>query len=135
MRYFTVVTLPVVVSAFSFSAYDLGFLGLYPTQQYESMSLQPPSVQVTRWDERCESDGSVLLISPRGVDVPKPGPVILDTKGNLIWMEEKFGQAMNLQVQTYQGQDFITFWSGTSHGPHSNGSYYMVRKVFQPQNR
>jgi hypothetical protein len=40
-------------------------------------------------------------------------------------MEERFGQAMNFQVQTYKGQDYLTFWSGTSEGAHSNGSSYM----------
>jgi len=65
-------------------------------------------------------------MSPRGVNVPNPGPVILDSRGNLVWSEGKFGQAMNLQVQRYKGEDFLTFWSGTSGGPHSNGSYYMV---------
>ena len=125
MRFSVLLVLPAV-SAWSFTAYDFGLRGTYPVQQYVSMSLQPPEVQVTKWDDRCGSEGAVLLISPRGVSVPHPGPVVLDTQGNLIWMEGKFGQAMNLQVQQYKGQDFITFWSGSSHGPHSNGSYYMV---------
>jgi hypothetical protein len=41
-------------------------------------------------------------------------------------MEDKFGQAMNFQVQKYKGQDYLTFWTGTDHAAHSNGSYLMV---------
>lgn len=53
---------------------------------------------------------------------------MLDARGNLVWKETKFGQAMNLQVQKYQGNDYLTFWSGTGRGGvDSNGSYYLVR--------
>ncbi len=83
-------------------------------------------MQITKWDGRCDTGGDVVLISPRGIYVPNPGPVILDTHGELVWIESKYGQVMNLQIQAYKGQDFITFWSGTSHGPYSNGSYYIV---------
>lgn len=58
--------------------------------------------------------------------MPSPGPAMLDARGNLIWMEDKFGQAMNFQVQKYKGQDYLTFWTGTDHAAHSNGSYLMV---------
>jgi hypothetical protein len=44
----------------------------------------------------------------------------------LIWMEDKFGQVMNFNVQKYKGQDFITFWTGSDHAAHSNGSYMLV---------
>lgn len=126
MKFAIFATLPAAVRALSFSAYDLGFHGIYPTQNYLTLGRPSPWVQISQWDSRCESDGVVVLLSPRGVYVPNPGPVIVDARGELIWLEGKYGQAMNLQVQKYKGQDYLTFWSGTSHGAHSNGSYYMV---------
>jgi len=118
--------LPAAVRALSLNAYDLGFYGVYPTQNFVTLGQPTPWAQISQWDPRCDKDGGLILMSPRGVNVPNPGPVILDSRGNLVWSEGKFGQAMNLQVQRYKGEDFLTFWSGTSGGPHSNGSYYMV---------
>ncbi|KAG4441066.1 hypothetical protein IFR05_003420 [Cadophora sp. M221] len=123
--------LPAAVRAFSLNAYDLGFYGVYPTQNYVSLGHPTPWAQISQWDPQCDNDGSLILLSPRGVNVPNPGPVILDPRGNLVWSEGKFGQAMNLQVQRYKGEDFLTFWSGTSHGPHSNGSYYMLDSSYE----
>jgi hypothetical protein len=118
-------SLVVFVRAFSWSSYDFGFHGIYPTQKFASVGFRPPSPRITQWDSRCD-DGSILL-SPRGMAVPSPGPVMLDAKGNLVWMENRFGQAMNFQVQKYRGQDYLTFWRGTDNGPHANGSYLLVR--------
>ena len=116
--------LPALVRAFSWSAYDFGFQGIYPTQKYVSVDFQSPSLRFTQWDSRCD-DGNILL-SPRGKAVPSPGPVMLDATGDLIWMEDRFGQAMNFQVQKYKGRDYLTFWRGTDHAAHSNGSYVLV---------
>lgn len=112
------------VTAFSFTAFDLGFYGIYPRQIFHSVDFEAPALKITRWDSRCDSGN--LLLSPRGKAVPAPGPVMLDARGNLIWMEDKFGQVMNFNVQKYKGQDFITFWTGTDHAAHSNGSYMLV---------
>jgi hypothetical protein len=124
MRLVTLALLPLFVQAFSWSAYDLGPHGIYPTQKYVSVDFLSPNPKITHWDSRCE-DGNILL-SPRGKAVPSPGPVMLDARGNLIWMEDRFGQVMNFQVQKYKGQDYLTFWMGTDHAAHSNGSYLLV---------
>lgn len=65
------------------------------------------------------------------------GPAILDAKGELIWMDNTvFTQSMNLNVQTYKGKEYLTFWSKrvkTKHGKDSvkakepKTSYVMVR--------
>jgi hypothetical protein len=91
--------LRAAVRALSFSAYDLGFHGIYPSQNYLTLGHPSPWIQNSQWDSRCESDGALVLLSPRGVHVPNPGPVIVDARGRLVWSEGKFGQAMNLQVQ------------------------------------
>jgi hypothetical protein len=88
-----------------------------------------------------------LFITPRGpwVTGRARGPAILDSRGELVWIEnEKFTQAMNLNVQQYKGQDYLTFWTKTkkakkskkgkkdkeskksSHAKHSKYSYVLV---------
>src|SRR4051812_25712262 len=120
----------VWVDAFSFNAYDLGFNGLYPRRHFHSVDLEAPSPKITKWDSRCDS-GNILL-TPRGpwVTGRARGPVILDARGELIWMENKeFEQAMNLNVQSYMGDDYLTFWTKSKknkYKKHSKKSYVMV---------
>ena len=125
--------LPVLVNALSLSTYDLGLQGIGPTQSYASFGLTSPAVKITKWDDQCDSDGALIFIAPRGKSVTKPGPVILDVKGNLIWTETKYGEVFNLQVQSYRGEDYLTFWSGFTEAAHSNGSYYLVRSNYSPK--
>ena len=49
-------------------------------------------------------DGGYILIGPNGPSVDKPGPVILDTNGELVWMTDEWGLIMNLNVQQYKGR-------------------------------
>jgi hypothetical protein len=121
-------TAPLITNALSFTPYDLGWYGISPTQHYVSTNLSSPDVNVMQWDPRCEEDGAYVLVSPRGDRVESPGPYILDNRGNLVWTETRFGAVSNLQVQQYHGESYLTFWAGVSKGPHSNGSYYLVRR-------
>lgn len=125
-----------LVAAFSWNAYDLGFKGRYPRQHFQSVDLQPPKPVITQWDSRC--DYGNLFLTPRGPSVKGParGPVILDPKGNLIWMGSgKFEQTLNFDVQTYKGKDYLTFWNKEtkvkkkSHKKHNVKSYVMVRTI------
>lgn len=68
----------------------------------------------------------MTFLTPRGLSVSTPGPVILDAEGKLIWMEQKWGMSTDLQVQLYQGNAYLTFWAGIDKVSLGNGSYYMV---------
>lgn len=121
-------------TAFSFNAYDLGLHGLYPRQHFHTVDLQPPVPRITRWDSRC--DPGHLFITPRGplVTGAARGPVVLDAKGGLLWMDNtRWTQAMNLNVQRYKDKDYLTFWTKTV-TPKSNAkskkSFVMVRLMF-----
>lgn len=107
--------------------YDAGLYGAYVDHEYISSDRTPPKVNFLR-SESC--DPSFTFISPRGKSVPEPGSMILDAQGELIWMEDRFGQAMDFRVQQYRGEDYLTFWAGTDSGTHGTGSYYMVRNDF-----
>lgn len=57
--------------------------------------------------------------------------MILDAKGSMIWskhFDNQFGgQAYDLKVQRYKGEDYLTFWLGDDRiRGHGAGEYYMV---------
>jgi hypothetical protein len=99
-------------AAIAWNTYDLGFHGLYPTRHFESVDYEIPDTKITKWDPSCEY-GS-LFLTPRGPWVAgnARGPMILDPKGDLIWMNnDEFQQALNFDVQTYKGEEYLTFWT------------------------
>jgi hypothetical protein len=61
--------------------------------------------------------------------------MILDRRGELVWahhFENKFGgQAYDLMVQQYQGQDYLTFWLGDDRvRGHGAGFYYLLNSSY-----
>lgn len=110
--------------------YDWGFYGLYPQTWFKSFHLAAPRLNFIKWDESC--DDGVYLVSPRGSHVYTPGPVIMDGRGNLVWTTaDRFGNGQGVtdfKVQTYNGTEYLTFWSGMDGAHHrfGYGCYYMV---------
>lgn len=104
--------------------YDWGVLGPYPRSSFKSSELMPPHVNVLKYDERCSLD--YVLLTPRGSKVSSPGSLILDARGELVWMEGKWGETMDMKIQHYRGEDYITFWVGVDDGTHGRGTYFMV---------
>lgn len=109
---------------FKSRAYDWGFYGVYPRQSFRSFPLRPPRLNFLQWDEEC--DHGYTLLTPRGTLVWNPAPVILDARGELIWMDDRFGEVMNMKVQDYKGEKYLTFWAGEFDTSFGRGSYYMV---------
>jgi hypothetical protein len=107
------------VAGFSFNAWDMGFHGIYPRQRFHSVDFEAPAPKITQWDSRCNSGN--LLLTPRGpfVSGRARGPVMLDAQGNLVWMNNgQFEQVINLDVQKYKGEDYLTFWHKANKGEH-----------------
>ncbi|KAK5116611.1 hypothetical protein LTR85_009236 [Meristemomyces frigidus] len=61
-----------------------------------------------------------------GPSIVSPGPMILNTKGDLVWTSDQFGHASNLKVQRYRHQDYLTFWAGEKLQESGQGVYYML---------
>lgn len=115
-------------------AIDNGTFGYYPTSTFATESdISAPKINWLQWDERC-NDGTYYFLTPKGWGLPRPGPMILDWKGDLVWSQhfanEWGGQAYDFMVQHYQGQDRLTFWTGddTVRG-HGSGEYMIVSAV------
>ena len=113
-------------------ALDNGTFGYYPIRTYATAEdVESPQTNFLQWNPQCD-DGLLYFITPRGWGLPRPGPMILDSHGELVWskhFDNKFGgQAYDFMVQRYQEQDFLTFWLGDDRvRGHGSGFYYMVR--------
>ncbi|ORY60685.1 ASST-domain-containing protein [Pseudomassariella vexata] len=111
--------------------YDWGFYGLFPRIWYKTYSRGAPLLNFLQWDDQCD-DGGFYLLSPRGTIVSKPGPVIVDARGNLVWTDDRFGETTDVKVQTYNGKQYLTFWSspeGVTHR-YGMGTHYMLDETY-----
>lgn len=109
---------------------DIGIRGPFPIKKGISSKLTAPETNILQWSPECD-DGRYHFVAPRGWKVPRPGPMILDAKGSMIWskhFDNQFGgQAYDLKVQRYKGEDYLTFWLGDDRiRGHGAGEYYMV---------
>ncbi|KAL1633911.1 hypothetical protein SLS58_010901 [Diplodia intermedia] len=110
-------------------AYDRGDFGPYPYQEYQTSPLKGPRVNIVATNDSCTSGDDLLFLNPRGKQVvPGPNPMILDQAGNLIWTLDgkPYGETYNLNVQEWNGEQYLTFWGGDDTvGGHGQGYYYM----------
>ncbi|KAH7175838.1 ASST-domain-containing protein [Dactylonectria macrodidyma] len=113
----------------SISWYDWGYYGSFPHRNYQSFGAQSPRPALVQTNERC--DDGYIFIEPRGAYVGTPGPVVLDNAGELVWMQTLWGQAMDLKVQRFKGNDYITFWHGTDNGTFGEGYYLMLDESYE----
>ena len=112
-------------------AVDNGTFGYYPSRTFVTEDgISAPHTNWLQWDQQCD-DGKFYFLTPKGWSISQPGPMILDWRGDLVWSKhfdnEWGGQAYDLMVQHYQGQDYLTFWTGDDQiRGHGSGAYMMV---------
>ncbi|OJK00134.1 hypothetical protein ASPACDRAFT_13246, partial [Aspergillus aculeatus ATCC 16872] len=110
--------------------YDQGRMGSWPTELFRSTTTVGLAVNWVQTSPRCKVAGEYYLLAPRGASVHRPGPMILDPDGHLVWTRE-YGQTYNLNVQRYRGQEYLTFWVGSDADVgHGRGTYFMVSYRF-----
>lgn len=107
--------------------YDIGFDGFAPSQGYHSSEFKSPKLAFIHTDARCSQD--YIFFAPNGASIPRPGPVILDSNGELVWRmwEGLEGVTQDFRVQRYKDEDFLTFWVGNEIDGKKQGQWYMVR--------
>jgi hypothetical protein len=114
-------------------AVDNGTFGYYPSRAFMTEDgISAPHTNWLQWDEQCD-DGKFYFLTPKGWSIPQPGPMILDSRGDLVWSKhfanEWGGTAYDLMVQRYRGQDYLTFWTGDDQiRGHGSGTYMMVSR-------
>ena len=120
--------------ASSVSWYDWGWYGIHPEQHFASFGASPPRPFILQHDAQCgaadDENSRYTFVSPRGLAFNAPGPIIYDSQGSLVWMDTQYGEAMDLKVQHYNGQDYITFWHGSDNGTFGEGQYYMINSTY-----
>ena len=103
--------------------------GLYPNITFKSSPFVAPLFQVTTWNESLTDASPYTFLSP---SLRQPGfnhqisPMIISNEDlSLVWVGQNssYGNvASNFRVQQLNGKNYLTFFSGSSAGAHSNGS-------------
>ncbi|PYH89350.1 hypothetical protein BO71DRAFT_434883 [Aspergillus ellipticus CBS 707.79] len=115
---------------FQSSPFETGKLGAWPSETYRSSSAVGAAINYVEYSPDC-LDGQKYFIAPRGKSVHKPGPMILDQDGHMIWTKN-YGQTYNLNVYQFKGQDYLTFWVGNDAVVgHGQGIYYMLDSSYK----
>ncbi|KAJ5485560.1 hypothetical protein N7539_005548 [Penicillium diatomitis] len=113
------------------SWYDLGIYGFGPSRSYVSFEEQSLLVEITPRNAKC--DPRYTLLAPRGDSVAHPGPMILDARGELVWMKSDSATTEDFRIQRYKGQDYLTYWEGGKVDGHGCGSWYMLDSAYTVQ--
>ncbi|KAM0719605.1 hypothetical protein Q7P37_003735 [Cladosporium fusiforme] len=114
---------------------DKGRYGSYPTKKFYSSESEVPKLNFLKWSPECATRNDFYFITPKGWKVDKPGPMILDHTGELVWAQrfdnEFGGQAYDLMVQEYLGEKFLTFWLGDDRiRGHGAGQFHMINPAY-----
>lgn len=70
--------------------------------------LHPPLVSVAGQDPD-PGQGDIFIDAQNSIQA---GPMILNPDGQLIWFQPTYGAGFDFQVQQYEGQSVLTYWSG-----------------------
>ncbi|GAB7354961.1 hypothetical protein MBLNU459_g5576t1 [Dothideomycetes sp. NU459] len=111
-------------------AWELDY-GYYPYRSYQTTNLISPELRTLIDSPECHDDRYIML-TPRGYSISAPGPMILDNNGDMIWAKTTEGQAYDLVVQEYNGEQYLTYWIGDDRvRGHGQGNYYMLDSSYQ----
>jgi hypothetical protein len=109
--------------------------------------LKPPTIEVITHREASSKEGSkegssgYIFVAPKnGPDEKSPsqdGAMILDSRGDLLWfwaLEAEEQDVMDFKVQSYRGEDVLTFWVGT-HTGYGKGEYLILDSSYEEVGR
>jgi hypothetical protein len=119
--------LPIIawfIPALEVPFYDLAVYGAYPEQEYVSFDIPSSQPNLVKWDDQCDSGN--VFVTLNGPSIAHPGPSIYDARGGLVWTSEEFGTVLNMRLQYYKEEKFLTFWAGKKAATMGQGSYYML---------
>ncbi|KAJ5337583.1 hypothetical protein N7452_004311 [Penicillium brevicompactum] len=110
------------------SWYDLGVEGFGPDQTYLSFDEESPKIEVSPPGAQC--DPRYTFLAPRGDSIAHPGPMILDSAGDLVWTQWNSGTTQDFKVQLYKGEQYLTYWQGDTDDNYGRGSWYMLDSTY-----
>ncbi len=105
--------------------------GSAETMSFHTVGFHPPRVRVTADPDK--RSGDIFLAAKHlGSRVHfERGPMILDSRGRLVWFEPVNGKITNLEVQHYRGSPVLTWWESRGKGNRAfdvimNRSYHVI---------
>lgn len=125
-RIFATAEVSEALQGTDWNAYERGKLGSQPQTKYRTSKATSPLVHVTKQSEGCDQDGHILL-APRGDEFARNKALLLDGQGSLVWYHEERGAVNDLRIQSYMGEDYLTYWVGDDNFyGHGAGYFKMV---------
>jgi len=112
------------------AAYDKGEYGNVPMTSLSSISGNYNRFLRSTWvPEICDkSDDLHYVLALHGFILTHAGPMLLDQQGHQVWFQKGFSTTYGLDVQTYKGERYLTWWTGNNRlRDHGAGYYYMVQ--------
>ncbi|KAF5391737.1 hypothetical protein D9757_001826 [Collybiopsis confluens] len=101
---------------FASGNYTAGVYGSGPTQQFFSANYTPSAWNFVRPQTGIQRYPLGMCLPPPetvvGSDTIRPGPLIFDNDGHLVWDGTNFGETLVFQLETYLGKPHILTWSG-----------------------
>ncbi|KAL5041385.1 hypothetical protein BDW71DRAFT_217888 [Aspergillus fruticulosus] len=113
--------------------YDLGAYGFGPSRGYVSFQYESPLMEITQSDNGTGCDAWYTFLAPRGDSVAHEGPMIFDSRGELVWMKHNWDTTHDFKVQRFRGQDYLTYWEGSQVEGRGYGSWYMLDSTYTPR--
>ena len=111
------------------AAHDRGDFGRVPMNSLYSVNANYNRLLQSVWEpEACERpDDYHYVLAPHGFILAHAGPLLLDQHGQQVWFRNGFATTYNLNIQTYKGDKYLTWWTGDNRmRDHGAGHYYMV---------
>jgi hypothetical protein len=112
-----------------------------PHQSFVSRpDLLPPAVRLTegpaRSDDHRRTDEYTFLTPNYGSETPSDGAVILDDRGELVWMspsqeDVRDDEYFDLRVQEYRGEPVLTVYQGTSDRGRGDGEFIVLDQAYE----
>ncbi|KAJ6503554.1 ASST-domain-containing protein [Mycena sanguinolenta] len=90
----------------------LGVQALFETTYHSFPLAVQPFTILERSPLYDPQDTNLFLVCPNGGDVAEPGAAIYKSNGELVWANSTFGNCYDFNLQTYDGQQYLTLWVG-----------------------
>ncbi|KAI1370975.1 hypothetical protein F4677DRAFT_322956 [Hypoxylon crocopeplum] len=92
-------------------SFDAGDYGASPNQTFVSSPVVAPLFSVSTWDRNATDDAPYIMIT--GQYGSGFGPLIFRSDDlSLVYANTTWIESLNLDVQTYDGNDYLTYWEG-----------------------
>jgi hypothetical protein len=109
----------------------LGVEALFETAFHSSSVVVQPFTILERSPLYDPEDTNLFLVCPNGGAVAQPGPAIYKSSGELVWADSSIGNCYDFNIQTYDGQQYLTLWVGAEGQQMGFGTALMLNSSYE----